>query len=204
MVVTAAIIGGTALLGSAAIGSSGGKKGGGGGGQELLAQVAQQLFTETEPLRAETISAALKAMREGSADSPALQQTLSAISAGGERQKQNLRSRLTGEGLSDSSVGIAAEEDIDRAISQLLASAKTDELQRLLNIGRSVGFGQAPATAASAAGDLARVQALERSARAERTSSAGEAAALLLLRQTRPKAPSDQDLEFYVDEAQTR
>ena len=192
MAVTVAIIAGGAALGGGALDSSGGKKGSGGGsrGEVVLAQIAQQLFTETEPLRAETIQQALPALREGRVDDPTLQRVISSIRSQGDVQKEKLRSNLSKRGLEDSSVGIASMEDIDRAIAQLVSGAEVSELQKLTTLGRDIGFGQTAQQATSAASDLAKTQVAQQVAASKRSSdvggSVGNAIALLLSRQSRP------------------
>src|SRR5207244_1861672 len=84
----------------------------------------------------------MQAMLTGKADTPALQAQKSSISAQGAKQKAGTRQDLTRVGLDKSSAGIAAEEDIDRAISQLLSGAETAATQDLINFGRSAAFSQ--------------------------------------------------------------
>jgi hypothetical protein len=195
MAVVPAVILGASALGGAALSSSGGKKAGGDSGQALLSEIAAKLFGETEPLRAETINQALNALTTGESHSPLLQQTRSAISSEGSRQKESARGRLSRSGLANSSVGLASLEDIDRAVSQLLSNADVADLSRLTNIGTSIGFGQTPSTAVSAASTLANTQANERlQAIAGQTATGkalGDAIALLFQGKTNPSTGSN-------------
>src|SRR5438552_2960357 len=109
MVVAAAIIGGSALA-AGGIGASSSKKGN--EGQAMLGRIAQEIFTETTPERRTALTQSIQAMLTGKADTPELQAQRSAISSGGERQKTSLKSDLTRQGLQNSSVGVAAQEDI--------------------------------------------------------------------------------------------
>lgn len=201
MAVIPAVILGASALGGAALSSSGGKKSDD-NGQALLSEISAKLFGETEPLRAETIKQVLDALTTGESHSPLLQQTKSAISAEGSRQKESARGRLTRSGLANSSVGLASLEDIDRAVSQLLSNADVADLSRLTNIGTSVGFGQTPATAVSAASTLANTQANERlQAIAGQTATGkalGDAIALLFQGKTNPSTGSSAPITSVV------
>lgn len=189
-IIPAAIIGGTALAG-AGISSSASKKGGGDSGNKALAEIAAKLFGETEPLRQETIAQAGTALRTGESRSPLLAAKKSSIMAEGERQKQSARGELERAGLGGSSFAITGIEDIDRAIAQMLSSADIADTQRLTDIATSVGFGQAPATATSAAAALAQGQSYQRAIATQGQVSSGQAVgnaiALLLNQRTQPQ-----------------
>lgn len=193
MVVAAAAITGAAALGGGALAGSSGKKGKGDSGNKALAEIAARLFGETEGLREETIAQSGTALRTGRSNSPLLAARKSSILAEGDREKRLAQSGFERAGLGNSSFAITGIEDIDRAIAQMLSNADIADTQRLTDIGTSIGFGQAPATATSAASALAQSQGHQRAVATQGQISSGQAVgnaiALLLNQKTQPQTP---------------
>jgi hypothetical protein len=182
MATTAAIIAGSTLV-NAGIGASSGKKEEGDEGSKMLARITNELFSETGPLRTETLRQAFAALTTGTPSDVGTgiaQLEESTIREGGERRKQGLRENLRTRGLSDSAYAVAAEEDIERAIADLITQTRTQDVKALVNFGRSIGFGAIPQQAIGAATGLADIESREGIAAAGRSASTGQSTGALL------------------------
>jgi hypothetical protein len=178
--IAAAAIAGAATIAGAGISSSSSKKAG--DAQEKLAEIAGQLFSETGPLRERTLQDAMAALmgETSAAGTPLVQAQQSAISREGAKTKASTRESLAKRGLSGSAVAIAEEEDVDRAIANLMSQARTSDVASLVNLGRQIGFGQVPQQAIGAYGTLANIQGQQAIAAGQQSGAAGGAAGQLL------------------------
>ncbi len=166
----------------------GGKKGGGSSkGSDTLEKIAAQSYAETSPLRTATINKSLAALmgQYDVGNDPLVAAKKAAINSTAGTNRNRLEGELSRQGLHDSSAGVAALEDFDRNTASLLTGADTSELEHLIRLGESIGFG-GQATAVDASKATAGLDAnalLASQARASDNSrSAGQLMALLLSR----------------------